>query len=132
MDTVEIDVQGIREEEKDVIELLTGKSVAEMDPDQVRKVISMIRCIPENDSLVSDELKSLISAARGVIYYTEAAYRQAVRDELEVGRMVGVRLHALADLREALLAFEVIEIKNPSISDELVSKKPSESEKDHL
>ena len=49
----------------------------------------------------------LIRAAREVISWTEAAHRPPVRDELEHGRSAAVRLHALADLREALLAFEV-------------------------
>ncbi|WP_294767435.1 hypothetical protein [uncultured Rhodoferax sp.] len=41
-------------------------------------------------------------AARQVLEFTEAAHRPPVRDKLEGGRMVMVRLHALADLHEAL------------------------------
>jgi hypothetical protein len=51
-------------------------------------------------------VEGLVKAAKEVISYIEAAHRPPVRDELECGRMARVRLHALADLREALLAFE--------------------------
>lgn len=51
-------------------------------------------------------VEGLVKAAKEVISYIEAAHRPPVRDEIEFGRMARVRLHALADLREALLAFE--------------------------
>lgn len=47
----------------------------------------------------------LLKAAQGVIEWTEVAHRPPVRvDELEVGRMVRVRLHALTDLDAAIRA----------------------------
>jgi hypothetical protein len=46
--------------------------------------------------------RALVSAASEVIDYTEAAHRPPVRDVLEAGRMVRVRLHALASLYDAL------------------------------
>lgn len=54
----------------------------------------------------ADRVDALVKTAREVLSWTEAAYRPPVRDRIEMGRMVGVRLHALADLREALLPFE--------------------------
>lgn len=54
----------------------------------------------------STSLTALIKAAREVMSWTEAAHRPPVRDELEHGRSAAVRLHALVDLREALLAFD--------------------------
>jgi len=46
----------------------------------------------------------LIKSAQGVLESTEIAHRPPMRDLLEVGRMVRVRLHALADLSDALAA----------------------------
>lgn len=47
----------------------------------------------------------LLKAAQGVIDWTEIAHRSPVKvDELEVGRMVCVRLHALTDLDAAIRA----------------------------
>lgn len=54
----------------------------------------------------SESLNALVKAGREVMSWTEASHRPPMRDELECGRMAGVRLHALADLREALLAFD--------------------------
>jgi hypothetical protein len=53
-----------------------------------------------------NSVDGLVKAARDVISYIEAAHRPPVHDEIEFGRMALVRLHALADLRKALLAFE--------------------------
>ena len=50
------------------------------------------------------KLAELISAAQGVIEWVEASHRPPVRDKLEGGLMVLVRLHALADLHDALKA----------------------------
>lgn len=58
------------------------------------------------DHIQSLNVADLVRAAREVMSYTESSFRPPVRDALECGRMVLVRLHALADLREALLAFE--------------------------
>lgn len=44
----------------------------------------------------------LREAAEKVLKDTEAAHRPPVRDEIEHGRMVLVRLHALADLQDVL------------------------------
>jgi hypothetical protein len=52
------------------------------------------------------DVEGLLRAAREVMSYIEASHRPPVRDEFEHGRMVLVRLHALASLREALLAFD--------------------------
>jgi hypothetical protein len=52
------------------------------------------------------DVEGLVRAAREVMSYIEAAHRPPVRDEIEHGRMARVRLHALASLREALLAFD--------------------------
>jgi hypothetical protein len=51
-----------------------------------------------------ERLAPIIKAAEGVLEWTELGYTQPVRDKLEVGRMVRVRLHALADLHEAIRA----------------------------
>jgi len=51
----------------------------------------------------------LIKSAQGVIESTEIAHRPPMRDQLEVGRMVRVRLHALADLSDALAAHGIKE-----------------------
>jgi hypothetical protein len=44
----------------------------------------------------------LLEAGKSVISWTEAAHRPPVRDDMEFGRMVSVRLHALADLYAAI------------------------------
>jgi hypothetical protein len=48
------------------------------------------------------ERKGLEKAAREVLNWVEVSHRPPRRDALETGRMVLVRLHALADLHEAL------------------------------
>ena len=63
--------------------------------------------------VASESLNALVRAAREVMSWTEASHRPPVRDELECGRMAGVRLHALAELREALLAFSDHPKHNP-------------------
>ena len=65
------------------------------------------------DHEIKDELKlrhdtatqkhnQLVKAAHEVISWTEIAHRPPVADELEFGRMVNVRLHALAELYKTL------------------------------
>jgi len=46
----------------------------------------------------------LIKSAQGVLDWTEIAHRPPMRDTVEVGRTAKVRLHALADLKDALAA----------------------------
>lgn len=47
----------------------------------------------------------ILKAAQGVLDWTEVAHRPPVKvDELEIGRMVRVRLHALIDLDAAIRA----------------------------
>lgn len=76
----------------------------------------------------SERVETLIKAAREVMSWTEAAHRPPVRDSIEMGRMVGVRLHALADLCEALLAFEDhVPHSDPALS-ECVEPDPSPAE----
>lgn len=53
---------------------------------------------------VPDGWANLLYAAREVLSWTQAADRTPVRDEFECGRMTGVRVHALADLHEAVQA----------------------------
>ncbi len=48
----------------------------------------------------------LLDAAKTVLCYTHAECRPPVRDEIECGRMTTVRVHALADLHEAVQAAE--------------------------
>ena len=48
----------------------------------------------------------LLEAGKSVISWTEAAHRPPVRDDMEFGRMVSVRLHALADLYAAIAKAE--------------------------
>ena len=50
------------------------------------------------------EVERLRSAGEEVMRWIEAAHRPPVADQFEHGRMVLVRLHALADLRAALAA----------------------------
>jgi hypothetical protein len=52
----------------------------------------------------AQSLTAVLKAAQGVLEWTEIAHRPPVRDKLEAGRMVMVRLHALADLHDALAA----------------------------
>jgi hypothetical protein len=54
-------------------------------------------------------LTDVVKAAQSVLEWTEIAHRPPVRDRLEAGRMVGVRLHALADLHDALTAHGIKE-----------------------
>jgi trans-aconitate methyltransferase len=60
----------------------------------------------ELDKLMAERkpLTDVLKAAQGVLEWTEIAHRPPVRDKLEAGRMVMVRLHALADLHDALAA----------------------------
>lgn len=51
---------------------------------------------------VPDGWANLLDAAREVLIWTQAADRPPVRDKYECGRMTGVRVHALADLHEAV------------------------------
>ena len=51
-----------------------------------------------------EELNELYMAAKNVIAWTEATHRPPVCDAFETGRMVKVRLHALADLQDAIEA----------------------------
>ena len=53
---------------------------------------------------VIEALNNLYIAAKNVINWTERAYRPPVCDAFETGRMVKVRLHALADLQDAIEA----------------------------
>lgn len=48
--------------------------------------------------------EKLLVAAKEVLSWIEIKHRPPVRDEIEHGRMVYVRLHALADLHEAVIA----------------------------
>ena len=51
-----------------------------------------------------EELNELYMAAKNVIAWTEATHRPPVCDAFETGQMVKVRLHALADLQDAIEA----------------------------
>ncbi len=51
-----------------------------------------------------EKFQPILDAAQGVIDWTESKFREPVRDELEFGRMVYIRLHALADLYDAIRA----------------------------
>ncbi|MFJ3487126.1 hypothetical protein ACIPL1_27460 [Pseudomonas sp. NPDC090202] len=48
----------------------------------------------------------LTEAAQKVLNHTEQAHRPPVRDDIETGRMVLVRLHALADLQDIVNTLE--------------------------
>lgn len=48
----------------------------------------------------------LFEAAKQVLSWTDARNRPPVRDELECGRSASVRVHALADLNDAVQAIE--------------------------
>jgi len=54
-------------------------------------------------------LTDVIKAAQGVLEWTEIAHRPPIPDRLENGRMVRVRLHALAYLHDALAAHGIKE-----------------------
>jgi hypothetical protein len=51
-----------------------------------------------------EAIARVIGAARGLLTWIEFGYRPPVRDQIEAGRMVRVRLHALADLHDAIVA----------------------------
>jgi hypothetical protein len=53
-------------------------------------------------ALDTQKLHQLIRAAHEVVSWTEIEHRPPVADQVETGRMVSVRLHALADLYIAL------------------------------
>ena len=52
------------------------------------------------------QLDQIIGAARDLLTWIEVEHRPPVRDKIEAGRMVRVRLHALADLHDAVKALE--------------------------
>jgi len=54
-------------------------------------------------------LTDVIKAAQRILEWTEIAHRPPMRDRLEVGRMAMVRVHALADLHDALAAHGIKE-----------------------
>lgn len=47
-------------------------------------------------------LQGIEEAAQGVLDWTEAKHRPPVREAIPVGEYAGVRVHALADLHDAL------------------------------
>lgn len=49
-----------------------------------------------------ERMESIEQAARNVLVWIEASHRPPVRDVIEFGRGVSVRLHALADLQTAI------------------------------
>lgn len=49
-----------------------------------------------------ERMESIEQAARNVLGWIEASHRPPVRDVIEFGRSVSVRLHALADLQTAI------------------------------
>jgi len=55
-----------------------------------------------------EPLTDLIKAAQGVLEWTEIAHRPPMRDRLEIGRLARVRLHALADLQDALTDYSIM------------------------
>ncbi len=67
-----------------------------------------LTCLIQFATLVAaaerEKFQPILDAAQGVIDWTESKFREPVRDELEFGRMVYVRLHALADLYDAIRA----------------------------
>jgi hypothetical protein len=65
-----------------------------------------------------EELNELYMAAKNVIDWIERAYRPPVLDEFETGRMVKVRLHALADLNDAIESINKIRAKSPCTDEE--------------
>jgi hypothetical protein len=54
---------------------------------------------PPSTGVAASQLET---AARNVLQWVEAKHRSPVRDAVETGRMVQVRLHALAELADAL------------------------------
>lgn len=54
------------------------------------------------DDLVAVQVEEIRNAALNLMQWIETKHRHPVRDEIETGRMVSVRLHALADLYDAL------------------------------
>lgn len=66
-----------------------------------------IEPLPSHPPVVAaDVIAPLLKAAQSVLDFTEIQHRPPVRDQLEIGRMVRVRLHSLADLNEAVQAMQ--------------------------
>ncbi|MBI6885808.1 hypothetical protein [Pseudomonas putida] len=74
------------------------------------KIQEYLNVLPAPDaefhSVSKPHLENLVRAAGEVISYTEAEHRPPVRDAIEHGRMALVRIHALADLLQAVLPFD--------------------------
>lgn len=73
--------------------------------DSYRKEAALQERLNAADQRVDDlevELRALRRAAGGVLEWTESQHRPPVADKIELGRMVLVRLHALAVLNEAV------------------------------
>ena len=68
------------------------------------QIVSDQAYVSDDEPPASKPLTDLVKAAQSVLEWTEIAHRPPVRDALECGRMVCVRLHALADLHDALAA----------------------------
>jgi hypothetical protein len=70
------------------------------------ELLAYIKDIKQAKFQEIEELNELYMAAKNVIDWTEAAHRPPVCDAFETGQMVLVRLHALADLQDAIEAIK--------------------------
>ena len=70
------------------------------------ELLAYIKDIKQAKFQEIEELNELYMAAKNVIDWTEATHRPPVCDAFETGRMVLVRLHALADLQDAIEAIK--------------------------
>lgn len=74
--------------------------------EQHRDQSHIIKMLRENEALKI--------ASQNVLDCTEAAHRPPVRQVLECGGMAGVRIHALADLHEALYGKAIAQAVQPT------------------
>jgi hypothetical protein len=83
------------------------------DHDKFVVVLETFAALVREDALAQpaqrQPLTDVIKAAQGVLEWIEIAHRPPLRDLLEVGRTARVRIHALADLKDALAAHGIKE-----------------------
>jgi hypothetical protein len=74
----------------------------ERQPEKIKRHYTRIQ--PDAQQAAPEATTRVIDAARRLLTFIEIKHRPPVRDQIEAGRMVHVRLHALADLHDAIMA----------------------------
>jgi hypothetical protein len=74
--------------------------------DDINRLRMMNECLAAQLAKSNAGSVRLVDAAKQVLSWTDSRNRPPVRDELERGRSASVRVHALADLHDAVTSIE--------------------------